>query len=217
MLPGSINYLLEFIQNNMDNKPFVYFSNGVLKYKKKKKINSFNNFDSFVKNLHYWSSWSTGMAFWKDDFLSIKEKNIDDFNELFPHTDILFSQRKKNSYIIDDNVLLEEMSVNQRKKGKYDLFYAFAVEFVLIIMKLYTDGDISYKTFNYVKKKNKSFVRTLYYDFVLFKKPSSYCCDTYKKNIKIFYSRVSFILEIPFMLCNRSIKRLCRCFKRKKR
>lgn len=217
MLPGSINYLLDFIKNNINEKPFVYFSNGVLKFKKKKKVHYLNSFNDFIKELNYWSSWSTGMAFWNDDFSSIKNNDLSKFNELFPHTNILFSQRSKEKYIIDDNVLLEEIIVDQKNKGKYDLFYAFAVEFILIIMELYVSNDITYKTFTHVKKKNKKFLKELYFEYIVLKRPSSYRCDTYKKNIKIFYKRNLFILEVPFMIFIRAFKHIGKCIHKKKK
>ena len=65
MVPNSINYLLDFVKYNIDEKPFVYFTTGALE---DKKSTSFDNFNDFVKKLSYWSSWSTRMAFWKDDF-----------------------------------------------------------------------------------------------------------------------------------------------------
>ena len=48
-----------------DTKPVIYFSNGVLKNCNKKQSDSFSH---FLITLGYWSSWSTGMCFWKSEF-----------------------------------------------------------------------------------------------------------------------------------------------------
>ncbi len=185
MLPGSVDYFINFVKSNKDNKPFVYFTTGELKKNKSIELDSF---DGFVKELSFLTSWSTGMAFWKDDFESIKDKDTDKFNELFPHTDILFSQRHKEKYIVDDKPLLKEIDIDATKKGKYDLFYAFAVELPYILLKLVRDNDITLATFNHVKDGILDFLSTLYFQFVIRKKPCSYDLSSYKQSISVFFS-----------------------------
>lgn len=185
MTEGSVNYLIDFVKKYKDEKPFVYFSNDALKLKE---VLHLKSFDLFVKNLSYWSSWSTGMAFWKTDLNELLNKNISYYNELFPHTDILFSQRNKNEYIIDDKFLLKEMEVDVKRKGKYDLFYAFCVEYPYIILELLRSHDITYDTFNYVLKANLGFVAELYFEYVYRKKECSYDVSNYDNTINIFYS-----------------------------
>lgn len=97
MLEGSINYFIDFVKKYMEEKPFVYFTQGELKTKKEIILNTF---DEFVNVLSYWSSWSTGMAFWKEDFDMISNLDTSNFNELFPHTTILFSQRKRKNTLL---------------------------------------------------------------------------------------------------------------------
>lgn len=183
MLPGALQKLLSFVMQNEETKPCVYFSNGVLKFKG---IKEFSTFDEYVLNLSYFSSWSTGMAFWKEDFERIDAQ--EQFNELFPHTNILFHERKKTKYIINNEVLLEELPTNGIAKGKYDLFFAFAVEYVAIILSLLRSGDITVATFEDVKDKNLSFLANLYIDYVFLKRECSYDLSSLKESIKVFYS-----------------------------
>lgn len=200
MLEGSINYFIDFVKKYMEEKPFVYFTQGELKTKKEIILNTF---DEFVNVLSYWSSWSTGMAFWKEDFDMISNLDTSNFNELFPHTTILFSQRKKEKYIIDDKPLLKEMDIDAKRKGKYDLFYAFCVEYPAIILDLLRSNDISIETFHNVLDNNLDFVTTLYFDFVYRKKECSYDVSNYKQTIKVFYS-------------NKELKKRFRRLRRKK-
>ena len=192
MLPGSIRRLLDFIENNQTNKPVIYFSNGMLNLKEKETV--VTTFEEFVKKLNYWSSWSTGMAFWKEDFDSIP-KNIE-YNELFPHTTILFSKKEKNEYIIDDNLIMYEMPVSSQKKGKYDLFYAFAVEYPSIILDLERAKYISYNTFLEIKDNILTLVTKLYWMFFVRRLKCSYDLSSYKKTIKVYYSRKEVFCRI---------------------
>lgn len=91
MKPGTIKYLLDLVEQNKKEKPVIFFLNG------KKNINNnmeiYPDFNQFIKGLSYWSSWSGGIACWKEDFEKIPSDIM--YNELFPHTTILFYERKK--------------------------------------------------------------------------------------------------------------------------
>lgn len=207
---GTIDYLINFVKNNEKEKPIVYFSNGSLN---KRLIVELEDFDSYVRELSFYSSWSTGMAFWKEHFDAMPSH--DGFNDLFPHTNILFDRKNEKKYIVDDNVLLEEIPVSHKNKGKYDLFHAFAVEYVSIILDLYRQNYISYETFESVRKQNFVFVRNLYYDFVFKKEPCSYDISNFDKSIEVFYSKKAVKNRIPFMWAKRVLKKIL-SFKKKK-
>ena len=194
-LPGALNYMLDFVKRNIIQKPIIYFSNGNLKLKQEYK--NCNTFDDFVKSLSIFSSWSAGISIWKDN---LEKMNFDiEFNPLFPHTDILFFDKDTNNYIVNDKKLFQEIEVDDSKKGKYDLFYAFGVEYINIIKRLLDLKYISIKTFKYIKNKNKIFLTQLYYDYVLMKKPCSYDLSTYKDVISVYYSDFIIRLGIPYI------------------
>jgi len=185
LLPGALEKLVAFAQENADKKPIVYFSNGVLPIEKIQHV--YESFDQFVKNLSYWSSWSTGMTFWKEDFDRIPEGT--EFNELFPHTTILFAERHRDRYIIDNTEIMSEISAWKKPKGKYDIFYAFAVEYMSILLDMLRSGDISQQTFQFVKKNNGVFVAELYFDYVIRKIYCSYDLSGFDSAIPVFYSK----------------------------
>lgn len=159
---GTLEHLIKLAKNNFDIKPIMYFANGVLE--KEKRIFEYNTFDQFVKNLSYWSSWSTGMTIWKEDFDELST-DISYFNELFPHTDILFAERNRRKYIIDNTIIFDEISQGKKPKGDYDLFYAFGVEYPAIILNLYRENSISVSTFKSVLKDNLEFIAHLYISY----------------------------------------------------
>ena len=193
---GTLQYFIDFVNKYKGEKPEVYFLNGELK--KKNQIDVYQQFEQYVQALSYYSSWSTGMGFWKENFERIV--GFDRFNVLFPHTDILFSNRKAEKYIIDNSVLLEEISAGKTPKGKYNLFNAFAVEYMRIILNLYCDGAISKQCFLSVKKGNLKFLRELYFNYIFLKRSCSYDLSDYKKSISVFYSLWQIKKSVPGLL-----------------
>ena len=185
LLNGALLEIIDFISAYLDDKPFIYFGNGMVK--KVANIQESDTFDDFLAMLSYWSSWSTGMGFWKEDFEGIKAETT--FNELFPHTTILFSNRKKSKYILNNTVFLQEINDDGIPKGKYDLFFAFAVEYLAIICDLLRNHDISEKTFSKIKRENLFFIMEQYHAFVVRKKPCSYILENFNSSIEVFYGR----------------------------
>lgn len=184
LLPGALDIFISFVKDNILDKPFVYFGNGLLP-----EVNgtrTCSTFNDFVEGLSYWSSWSTGMAFWKEDFDSIDDNK--DFNELFPHTDILFGFRNKRKYLLNNQKLLEEMNDDGIPKGRYDLFYAFAVEYPSILLQLLRDGDLTLSSFKKIKDKNLFFIMEQYHAFVIKKRTCSYILSNFEECMNVFYS-----------------------------
>lgn len=210
LLPNTISYFLNFIENNRSEKPCVYFSNGVIK--EINGINEYDNFDSYVRNLHYWSSWSTGMGFWKEDFDRIPKDM--EFNELYPHTTILFSEKKKSKYIIDNTPLLDEIPVSHANKGRYNLFHAFGVEYPGIICDLLRDGSITTETFLSVKNDNLKFIASLYRDFVILKQPCSYDLTGREKSLNVFYDYSKVKNVARSLLVRKCLGRIYHIFKK---
>lgn len=197
---GTIEYLINFTKKYEDTKPVVYFSNGALNHIEYKEFCSFND---YIYNLGHYSSWSAGISFWKSD-ISLLDK-IESFNSLFPHTDLLFIDRKNSKYIIDNKLLLTSVgNVDSSKKGSYNLFYAFAVEYLNLIFQLYQDKDITLSTFNHIKEENFKFIVSLHNEFVLRKKKCSYLLDNYKEYISKYYSYPK-VLIFSMMLLMKSI------------
>lgn len=221
LVKGALQRLIDFVEEYRNEKPVVYFSNGVLKIKKAR--HEYDTFDQFVKHLSYWSSWSTGMTIWKSDFKNLSD-DVSDYNELFPHTNILFAERTRGKYIIDNSVIFDEIPVGHANKGKYNVFYAFGVEYPAIICDLLRNDAVSKKTFLSVKNDNLKFISKMYLDFLVFKQKCSYDLSDRKESLKVFYSygkvkREAFallmlkVLEIPLRIIKKIIRLMC-CLKK---
>ncbi len=189
LVDGTISKFFQFIKKNYNDKPILYFSNGVLNLSKT--THEYDSFDMFVKNLSYWSSWSTGMTIWKSDFEKLTI-DVSEYNELFPHTDILFYEKKRGKYIINNEIIFDEIPVNGIPKAKYDLFYAFAVEYPGILIKLLMNKCISVDTFNNLKRDILDFIVELYIDYIIKKNKCSYDLSSFDESIKVFYSKREF-------------------------
>ena len=210
LMPGTLRYLLEFVKAHEveDKPPIVYFSNGELK--QDKQIVHFDNFSEFVCGLKIFGTWSTGMAIWKQDFDKIPKD--EQYNVLFPHTTILFRERERE-YIIDNKILLDEIPVGHGKKGKYDVFYAFAVEWFFVLGELLRSRDISTETFLQLKKETLKFCVGIAIDFIVLKRPCSYDTSTFMKSMRVFYSLSEIVVESMKYVPRKSLEKIFRLIK----
>ena len=205
LVPGALQYFIDFVNANIEEKPFVYFLDGQnVGWSSGQTVQIYDSFDEFVVGLSYWSSWSTGMGFWKSDF----DQLADDvkYNTLFPHTTILFSQRHKSKYIIDNTLLLDEIKINHAKKGSYDVYYAFAVEYVSILLELVRDGDLKINSFLKLKDENLESLVGLYLKFNIKKEPHSYDLRSFKEAISVYYSKSQFFKKVVRKACKKCKK-----------
>lgn len=182
IVDGGVQYLVDFVENNQKDKPYVYFSNGELKFND---IKSFNNFNDFAYELSYWLSWSAGIALWKSDYDQVKVEKL--YNDLFPHLNFVFPYTHKDKYLIDNKELLIDETTDATKKGHYNLFKAFAYEFINCMKYLKDHGDITELTYNKIKNDNYGFLLGLYQGYIIKKTPCSYDLTDYKKYINIYY------------------------------
>lgn len=194
MLPGTLQALLDFVIKNEKAKPDIFFSNGALK--KIDTVCNCSTFEEYVLNLSYYSSWSAGLGIWKSDFDKIVD--LSEYDAEFPHIEILFANRDKKQYIIDNSVVLEEIPVGTISKGKYNLFYAFAVKYPTLLLNLVHDRSISAETFLKLKKDLKEFILDLYYGYVMRHKPCSYDLNGYKDYLDVYYSSRNIYISAFF-------------------
>lgn len=205
---GALEWLLNCVRKNLEAKPVMYFSNGALKLKERWQ----GDFDGFVKNLREFASWTTGVGVWREDFEKIPHQHI--YNRISPHSDVLFAERHKSSYIIDDSIWSNEIDTNHSKKGNYDLYKAFGVEELTITLGLYIDGDIKADTFKSVKKDYEQLLARFFLDFSILKRPCSYSLSGFDDAMGIFFSARK-IREMSYLLLLKKITKKIFGIKRK--
>lgn len=200
----SLNRMIKLICENERTKPVIFWGNGVLKEKQYK----LDSFDDFVSTIGHLASWTTGVGIWKEDYDKIpKDMKID---KISPHSCILFSERHKNEYLIDNSIFSQEIEVDQSKKGTYDLFKAFAVEEITITLNLFIDGDITADTFKKVKKDYKRFVADLYWQYIIKKRPCSYNLSGFDDAMGVFYRKKEIKVEVLLLLLKKIIAKIVR-------
>ena len=74
------------------------------------------------------------------------------------------------------------------KKGKYDVFYAFAVEWLLILGEMLRSKDITVQTFLKLKQETLTFCMGMAIDFIILRCPCSYDTSSFGKSMRVFYS-----------------------------
>lgn len=180
---NSLQRMIGVIRENIDAKPVIYFACGTME-KDRYELDSFN---AFVGTLRRYISWTTGVGIWKEDYQKIPaDVKVD---KISPHSCILFAERNKKKYIIENFMFSKELDVGHANKGTYDLFKAFAVEEVIIALNLYIDGDITAKTFKSIKNDYKKFCSELYFKFCIKKEPCSYKLDGFNDSMGMFFSK----------------------------
>lgn len=92
---GSLSKIISEIKNNIENKTLIFYTNGLLGSRKSQ---TYSNFNDFMYNLSYWSSWSNGFNIWKSEFDKI-DKNLK-LNKLFPHTSLFLTQHQAKLFCI---------------------------------------------------------------------------------------------------------------------
>lgn len=187
LVTGALQRLIDFVKNNINSKPVCYFSNGELKFAKGDAIRHYKSFDEFIRGLKRYVSWTTGVGIWKEDYEKIPKPVV--FDKISPHSVLMLSERKKTDYIIDDILFSKELNHDDSKKGKYDLFKAFAVEEISIIFRLYIDGDISAQTFKIVRDDYKKMCIDLYRGYCILKKPCSYILTGFDDAMGFFMTK----------------------------
>lgn len=186
---GRLQYMIDFLEQYEKEKPVIYFSNGALGWGPTYK--EFSDFDGFVRNLGIYGTWTSGVGIWKEDY----DKIPSDFkyDAISPHAGILYSERNKGKYIINDLYWMSEIDSDHSKKGKYDLYKAFALDEFIITINLYRDGDITIDTLKSVKESFRCFLQNLYCDFNLLNKPCSYDLTGFDKYIEVFFDKADII------------------------
>ena len=181
LFPNVISEWIEVIRKYQTNKPTIYFSNNVLGNYKYKEC---SDFETFVREMSYWSSWSAGIGIWDID-KPILDKIV--YNEMFPNTSILFETRQNGEYVIW-NEKYQEMQ-DETGKGGYNIYKTFSVGYLDIINELRIKRRISIMTFTMIKTDLYSFIQEWYN--ILSSKNNKYTFDTsdMEMYLNVYYSK----------------------------
>ncbi|MEZ2334979.1 glycosyltransferase family 2 protein [Mucilaginibacter sp. RCC_168] len=182
---GALAEIISFVKTEAEKKPLIFFSN----YERRRNdIARYDSFDSFIYDLSFLNTWSTGFAIWKEDF-NVYSKM--DLNEVFPHTSLFLFQHEKRSFVINDILLFNNYEVN--KKGGYNLFNAFAVQYLSMVEDCLKKNQITQHTFNHIKQDLfKNFLVVWYYNTKVAINQYTFDLSGIKASIKVYYSELCY-------------------------
>jgi len=139
-IPGELDRIIEFIETNKKEKPILFFSNNSL-INKSNELIFCDSLNSFVKNASYWTTWVLAAGFWRDDFLSIKERDrsIEKFMWC-PDNYLRLVCSGRNTIIYNRQFCTLQPL---RSKSGYNVFYTFGVNYLSLYDEYLKNGLLS--------------------------------------------------------------------------
>lgn len=188
---GTLKYLINEIKSYIGIKPTMYFTNGLLEFNRKKE---YTNFNEYMYDLSYFSSWSTGFGIWKDDFLRIVD-NVQ-VDKMFPQTSLFISCREKNKYVLNDNILFLDQKVP--RKGGYNPYKVFGIDYLNILNSLCMDGSLEKRVFDKIKTDLlNGYLASRFFKTVIAKMDKFDSADI-KKHLSVYYSDIDYYRMIIY-------------------
>lgn len=122
------------------------------------------NFDSFVKTVSYYTTWSGSFGIWKNDYTEIsnlfKQKN---YTEI-PQTYILFSllEKGKKGFCVKEKYF--EWQHMEKKGGSYNIAQVFGENYLDMLNEFLGKNLLSIETYKSEKYKILKFINEFYFD-----------------------------------------------------
>lgn len=202
---GTLKKIITDIKENSDKKNMIFYTDGL---KQTGRIMKFDTYDSFMYELSYFSSWSTGFGIWKEDFYNVCDSI--DIDTYFPQTSLLLSQYNKTRFIINDKPIFDNQDIP--KKGGYNIFKVFAVDFIQLIEHAYQKNYITNRTFEKIKSDLLFDYLSVRYFKTVIMKIDKFEKDNIKNNISMnypstyYYYMIFFSIYVPFKVLLRGMK-----------
>jgi glycosyltransferase involved in cell wall biosynthesis len=145
---GSLEEILKNIQQNINEKPVLYYANGLIKNYKDLLCNDLN---SFISRTSFNTTWIGAFGIWREDYLDFTDFNRAATSQLV-QVDVLFRMiAKGKNILINNNILMQ--SIQPEKKGGYNIFKIFVENYLNILESNYKAGLVNYSTLYNEKSK----------------------------------------------------------------
>lgn len=189
--PGGLTYIIECIKSNIECRPVLYFSNKNVG--PGNTVEVYSSLDDFILATSYWPTWIASFGIWSEDFMNLADKFNGTELRLW-QTVILYSViNDKKSVFVYNKKIIDIQPVD--KKGGYNLFDVFAINYLNIVMNFFNLGIISKNTYNFVKSDLfHNFLIPWYYNTVVEKNNFIYQLSGIENAIRVHYSSMHFSL-----------------------
>ncbi len=182
---GTLKYMIDEIKRYKKTKASLFFTNGLLRFYEKREYTIFND---YMSDLSYFSSWSSGFGIWKEDYDRIKTKIV--INKWFPQTSMFLPFNNKKLYILNDLDIFCDQKVP--KKGGYNPYYVFGVEYLTLIKASYNEGHISIRCLKKIKRDLlKDYLASRYFKTVV-ARMDNFAHDNIRGHLCANYGRFAY-------------------------
>jgi len=213
---GLLAEFINQIKSHLNTKPCLFFTFGNIKNKGDQDIKPFNDFNTFLARISYWSSSSTSFGIWKDDFDNMYGQIKT--NDMFPHTSFLFCSHNKSEFIIDNQLYFENEPFV--KKGGYNITKTFCIDYIEMLYTILKKTIITKKTYKQIKRDLLyDFFLQWYIDIIIFKDIFTFDTSNTFRYLCVYYN-IMDILFFYFIIGMRFFRRIikgCVFFMRRKK
>lgn len=145
---GSLNNILQTIDENKEDRNILFFSNGFLEIKHNVLC---DNLSSFLDKVSYWSGWIGAFGIWREDFITFNDFNKCSHLQL-TQIDVLFRLiNSQKSVLVNNSKLFDALPPS--KKGGYDLLTVFLDNYLFLLSEQLKNKTLSEKVFISEKRK----------------------------------------------------------------
>lgn len=147
-LPGSLDTIISSINENIEERNILFFSNKVLKIKQNILC---ENLNKFIETVSYWSGWIGAFGIWKEDFISLKDFSRYSHLQL-TQVDVLFRlmNSKRPVFVINEKIFI---SLPPSKKGGYDILTVFLDNYIFLLTEQLNSNNLRKEIFLLEKRK----------------------------------------------------------------
>ena len=214
-LPGSLDFIISSVNENVYKKNILFFSNKVLNIKQNILC---ENLDKFVETVSFWSGWVGAFGIWKEDFITLK--NFSRYAHLqLTQIDVQFRLiNSKRSVFVNNEKLF--VSIPPKIKGGYDILTVFLDNYTFLLTEQLKNNTLREEVFLSEKRKLLlQFIRSWLVNIRI--NPNDYTFEYknsfrrivshYKKdkltlikfililNISIYYNLIKKVLHLTFV------------------
>ena len=182
---GSLDQMLKDINLNFNDKPILYYTNGLIR---ENGVFFCNDLNSFINKTSYNVTWIGAFGIWREDYIQFSDFSRASSLQLV-QVDVLFRMiAKGKDVIINNNALLQ--SLVPEKKGGYNIFKIFVENYLNLIESNYKDGHVNHTTLYNEKSKLMLHLIVPWYLNLLSKK--SNLGFVHEKSFTIIYSKYKY-------------------------
>ena len=149
IIPGELDKMVEFINDNLRNKPVLFFPNGHLKIDQDN-IECFS-LENFIENASYWITFLLAFGIWREDFLSLNNRDRCIEKRMWLGDVYLRLVNSRKKAIIYNKKFSNYSPL--KTKGGYNIFKTFGIDYLSLYDEYIQKKVISKKVFRNEKFK----------------------------------------------------------------